>query len=60
MNRKIRCITQGGLAAKSLNEALDMNEFTRFAQNLVLAVGLQLQLAHQQLKNLTPSLRQGW
>jgi hypothetical protein len=24
MNRKIRCITQGGLAAKSLNEALDM------------------------------------
>jgi hypothetical protein len=59
MNRKIRCITQGGLAAKSLNEALDMT-VARFAQNLVLAVGLQLQLAHQQLKNLTPSLRQGW
>jgi hypothetical protein len=25
MNRKIRLITQGGLAVKSLNEALDLN-----------------------------------
>jgi hypothetical protein len=60
MNRKIRCITQGGLATKSLNEALDMRLYKvrpEFGFGGWFAVP---QLAHQQLKNLTPSLRQGW